>query len=269
MSKRRSAGSRFRRGKWWTAAAFVLLGLGFLTSVATGLLIVNVHHWRDASFRKRHDAAFQAEHVDRFADRERRLFIVVHDGRLYRSVDVATLWADDAASGVPTGRTPWWSQLERIHANEPPPPVDAWVRSTGPVVRTCEHAFGWPWPMLSFTEVHLPDAGKDITINALRSIGVDVRSLHRHEWTVEKQLDLEIVAAGAGTVWAPTRVLPAYALANSAAYGASWFALLAVLVGGPRWMRGVVRRRRGKCARCGYDLRGTGGAACPECGKGM
>jgi hypothetical protein len=32
-------------------------------------------------------------------------------------------------------------------------------------------------------------------------------------------------------------------------------------------LRGRARRRRGACAQCGYDLKGTGGT-CPECGAG-
>jgi hypothetical protein len=43
----------------------------------------------------------------------------------------------------------------------------------------------------------------------------------------------------------------------------------AAVVTGLRWRRdvlAVVRRRRGLCALCGYDLAGIGGAKCPECG---
>lgn len=39
---------------------------------------------------------------------------------------------------------------------------------------------------------------------------------------------------------------------------ALWSALLAV--------RGVIRQRRRRCVRCGYDLRGAVHDACPECG---
>lgn len=49
----------------------------------------------------------------------------------------------------------------------------------------------------------------------------------------------------------------------------TWFALLA---GGLlAWRAGVAWRRARRsphaCARCGYDLRGTPGGACPECGS--
>ena len=44
-------------------------------------------------------------------------------------------------------------------------------------------------------------------------------------------------------------------------------ALSWMLFFGPASLRRVVRRRKGRCVRCGYDLRGSGGAKCPECGR--
>jgi hypothetical protein len=50
-------------------------------------------------------------------------------------------------------------------------------------------------------------------------------------------------------------------------------AVLWVLIAGPGAVRRLVRRRRGRCTRCGYDLRGqvaasgfNGKIVCPECG---
>ncbi len=45
-------------------------------------------------------------------------------------------------------------------------------------------------------------------------------------------------------------------------------AILWLLAFGPFAVRRVVRRKRGHCIKCGYDLRGTsgGGGGCPECG---
>jgi hypothetical protein len=52
---------------------------------------------------------------------------------------------------------------------------------------------------------------------------------------------------------------------NTAVYGLLLFAL----VRGVRVSRRAVRRRRGRCERCGYDRAGLDlGAACPECGAG-
>ncbi len=44
-------------------------------------------------------------------------------------------------------------------------------------------------------------------------------------------------------------------------------AILWLLTLGPFTARRIIRRKRGRCIKCGYDLRGTsGGEVCPECG---
>lgn len=64
------------------------------------------------------------------------------------------------------------------------------------------------------------------------------------------------------------RTLPASPLwgglaVNTACYGAAWYPLLAV----PGILRARLRRRKGKCGACGYDMRGLTAATCPECGE--
>ncbi|MEE8156294.1 MAG: hypothetical protein V3T53_15175 [Phycisphaerales bacterium] len=51
-------------------------------------------------------------------------------------------------------------------------------------------------------------------------------------------------------------------LVNSLIYAAAVW----LLVCGPREVRRWLRKRRGLCITCGYDLRGTEHAVCPECG---
>ncbi len=54
------------------------------------------------------------------------------------------------------------------------------------------------------------------------------------------------------------------------------FAINTLLYAGVLWLltlgsftaRRIIRRRRGLCIKCGYDLRGTEHAKCPECGWG-
>ena len=63
----------------------------------------------------------------------------------------------------------------------------------------------------------------------------------------------------------PIRPLPLGLAANTAFFGAAWAAALLAM----RWAltrRGVARRRRGWCSKCGYDLRGDFDGGCPECG---
>ncbi len=43
-------------------------------------------------------------------------------------------------------------------------------------------------------------------------------------------------------------------------------AMLWLLIGGPFVLRRHLRRKRGLCVACGYDLRHADHAACPECG---
>lgn len=51
-------------------------------------------------------------------------------------------------------------------------------------------------------------------------------------------------------------------LADSALFGATWF----VMLFGPGMVRRGIRRRRGCCPMCAYDLRRNLDAGCPECG---
>lgn len=63
------------------------------------------------------------------------------------------------------------------------------------------------------------------------------------------------------------RALPATPLfggfvASIALYGFGWWLVLSV----PLFVRYMLRRHRGRCIQCGYDMRGQYAAGCPECG---
>ncbi len=51
-------------------------------------------------------------------------------------------------------------------------------------------------------------------------------------------------------------------VADAATYAGSW----AVLIPAYLAIRSAIRRRRGRCPACGYDLGGKLGGGCPECG---
>lgn len=64
--------------------------------------------------------------------------------------------------------------------------------------------------------------------------------------------------------WLPIYILPLGFTFNTLFYAAAWF----IPLFGIRAARRSLRRRRGLCTRCAYDLNGLApGAACPECGQ--
>jgi hypothetical protein len=61
----------------------------------------------------------------------------------------------------------------------------------------------------------------------------------------------------------PTGILRTGLATNTACYAGAWWLILLA----PARVRTLLRRRRGLCVNCAYDLRATpSGAACPECG---
>ncbi|MEE9296196.1 MAG: hypothetical protein V3W34_14715 [Phycisphaerae bacterium] len=56
-------------------------------------------------------------------------------------------------------------------------------------------------------------------------------------------------------------VLPGFAI-NTLFYAA----ILWLVIPGPFALRRLIRRKRGHCIKCGYDLRHADHEACPECG---
>ncbi len=60
----------------------------------------------------------------------------------------------------------------------------------------------------------------------------------------------------------PSRVHAVGTIVNTVVYAA----LLWVLYSTPFGLRRIIRRKRGHCIKCGYDLRGDLDAGCPECG---
>ena len=68
-----------------------------------------------------------------------------------------------------------------------------------------------------------------------------------------------------GERWA--RRLPVVPLASGLIFNTLLYsALLWLLTFGPFAVRRFIRDKRGRCIKCGYDLRGDFSAGCPECG---
>ncbi len=96
---------------------------------------------------------------------------------------------------------------------------------------------GYGWPMISMWHIWA-----DFTPNGRTQMFPD--SIQVGRWNL------------------PNRVAWNGFFVDTAFYATIWFAL-------PRSFtqtRRAVRKRRGLCMRCGYDLRGDSSAGCPECG---
>jgi hypothetical protein len=135
---------------------------------------------------------------------------------------------------------PWWGTFSRAEA------------PTGPaVVMGSDTAYGWPWPCLWYQVLGRYD---------IPTRTASATSIHG-AWLLSAPNSIEVVAHD-------YRALPLCPIlrglfGDTALFGAGWFALLIA----PSVVRRAIRRRRGACVGCGYDLRGTpAGAACPECG---
>lgn len=134
---------------------------------------------------------------------------------------------------------PGWSRLRTLEGPFPP-------RGNLPASREFEErAFGWPWRAMSWTAERPSSPTPGMSV-----------------WIVLDGLPGGSITAATQPIILPTRILWAGFVGNSALV----FVALLVMVGLSRFVRAAVRRRRGRCTACGYDLRGQPEAGCPECG---
>lgn len=135
---------------------------------------------------------------------------------------------------VGTTVLPAWS---RMHQSLPVDQIGA---------RITERGFGWPAVAPHYAEYTDP----------LGTVTID-RGWGRGSRFSRDYLPLAIAPRGFAldtalftlAAWPVVRVLPVFLL-------------------NPRWIRRTLRRRRGRCIRCGYALQGRLDAGCPECGRG-
>ena len=163
-------------------------------------------------------------------------------------------------------------------ANQPP----SWTAASeigpdigAPVTLWVDRAFGWPWPVLANRALHrpaTPDEAVRLTALSQPLIGKlgefntgDDIGFYVYGGTMPQWYDQLFGPTGSGAL-AP-RVLLTGLVFNALTIGAI-LAVLTNLHPTARLILASHRRRRGKCERCGYDLRGLAGGACPECGGG-
>ncbi len=119
-----------------------------------------------------------------------------------------------------------------------------------------EYAFGWPGLALGYR--FESDAPGTHTQNGVIVYQSDP-SLERYVGALHIGSSLPLTS---WTGYLPLQVLWRGFVADSLLYAVGWF----VPIGGIALARLGLRRYRGKCLKCGYDLRGDFSAGCPECG---
>ncbi len=128
-------------------------------------------------------------------------------------------------------------------------PVPYWSRTSTPPIENDYEAPGvWEdargWPMRSMVW-HLVRRRPDVP--------------DRHLWTI----DLGGMQGPIGLPRAlPLRPIPIGFVFNSLLYASCLWLMISV----PFDVRRMIRRKRGRCTRCGYDLSHADHGACPECG---
>jgi hypothetical protein len=114
-----------------------------------------------------------------------------------------------------------------------------------------EEAFGWPQPALKSRleespRLAYPRVIDGIVLTPRRGFGM-----------------------GATLPYLPTRPIWRGFIIDSVIAAMGWWMIFLLLLAGLRSLRrlpAALRRRRGRCPQCGYDLRGNFDAGCSECG---
>lgn len=143
-----------------------------------------------------------------------------------------------------------------IHTLLPPIAVqyayDFWRTDAGPMTCRLIEVHGWPFPAaFSASDLKLPLGAQRMTI--LATTGYPLPGLAHLRPASMRPVDAVI----------PRDLLWPGALKNTVISAAAWALLLIPIP----WFRTMLRRRRGQCSRCGYDLKGNPTTTCPECGS--
>lgn len=217
--------------KRWFVKIVVFLLLGAVVNVAVA--------WACAAWVD----PYLGEHYQ--ADMDEGVWAVEKGSGLGLIVVLSWWWGNEgAAKGTPPRAVekhlPTWA---------PPTPVDSTLAKTVDTSRT-DIAAGWPYLALAGEAIVRYAPGP-----ARRPLSVQASGI-------------EISAFGLGERY---RLLPLKPLwpgfwLNTILYALVTVALWLCIGEGSRRIHRILRRKRGLCIKCGYDLRGDLSSGCPECG---
>lgn len=192
-------------------------------------------------------------------------------GQSYRGPDYRIWWVARAhEAGATRWVSRWISGGDEIGSpSRPPAPsaeecVPSWAPFLLPRANTdldevevIADARGWPWHAFGGGfEVQRIDAAWPPTYRVMRV----------HTGIVLSRSDLSGALDAYRTRLVPLRPLwPGFVL-NAAFYTIAW-ATICIVALGPGTVRHALRRHRGQCLACGYDLRSIISDRCPECGR--
>jgi len=111
------------------------------------------------------------------------------------------------------------------------------------------------WPARAFEHIYYPHPG-----TPARTERETIEALYQSTTTIQTVLDWP----GYGAAIHPATVAPQGLMIDTLFYAAIWFGVFFGFTSAKR----AIRRKRGRCPRCGYDLRGDLAAGCSECGWG-
>ena len=158
--------------------------------------------------------------------------------------------------------------LDRVPFEERAAQLPSWgaftrvTRSTMPTGNWSERGECYGWPLPAMWNFHRRMNGVTdvvgITIQRARSSAMRI---------TDDEVRIERTRSGQrGSLLLPTRVYWPGFLIDTLCYAAAWCVLLVGLRAGVMMTRRTIRKRRGQCMNCGYDLRGDRAGGCPECG---
>lgn len=206
--------------------AFIWTLVGFATTLVTAWSLAHFSSLNDTEVRCRKRS------VLRILNLEQIKYCVADGFGAQRCIRYYTKRVSDDLGEKP----PHWSMMRRD-----------WYADWEPWTVTMEDARGWPALCLMWfvTSEQFPQAHLEL----------------------RQALDARPIGAIAPQDFKSYRIYPLKPIWRGITINTIFYAaLLWLLTHGPFTARRMIRRKRGLCIKCGYDLRGTDHDKCPECG---